>query len=36
MWKIDVHFSIRTENQRYIRYGRGGEEFYQYYIHPRE
>ncbi|MCH1504429.1 MAG: hypothetical protein L7V86_12670 [Verrucomicrobiales bacterium] len=36
MWKIDVHFSIRTENQRYIRYGRGGEEFYQCYIHPRE
>ncbi len=36
MWKLDVHMSVRTENYRYIRYGRGGEEFYHCDKDPHE
>ena len=36
MWKLDVHLTVRTENYRYIRYGRGGEEFYHCEADPHE
>ena len=36
MWKRDVHLSVRTEDYRYVRYGRGGEEFYHRQEDPHE
>ncbi len=36
MWKRDVHLTVRTDNFRYIRYGRGGEEFYHCQEDPHE
>ncbi len=36
MWKLDVHLTVRTENFRYIRYGRGGQEFYHRKNDPHE
>ena len=36
MWKLDVHLTVRTEDYRYIRYGRGGQEFYHCAKDPHE
>ncbi len=36
MWKLDVHLTVRTENYRYIRYGKGGQEFYHCASDPNE
>ena len=36
MWKLDVHLTVRTRDFRYLRYGKGGEEFYHCSEDPHE